>query len=243
VKLRHLIPNLFTLGNIAFGFFSMLASAQGRYERSVLCLFGAAICDLLDGKLARMLDASTKFGMELDSLSDAISFGIAPGLLVYLAILSPLGTGGAVLAIGYVLTAVIRLARYNVDTSSTLAEVTFTGMPTPIAAGYILSFVMVRQALPLALVAGGTGLIAVLMVSTLKVPKFRPGGLPFVMLVFGIGTFVAFLWRPGALTWHVWNGWNFVLLFANYVLLSRRGYLRGQKSEPSGQQDPVKSDA
>jgi CDP-diacylglycerol---serine O-phosphatidyltransferase len=225
VKAKHLVPNFFTLANIAFGFFSMLAAAQGRYEHAVVCLFGAAICDLLDGKLARMLDASTKFGMELDSLSDAISFGIAPGLLVYLSVLSPLGVFGAVLAIGYVLTAVVRLARYNVDTA-TIGKVTFQGVPTPIAAGYIMSFVMVRGALGLPLVAVGTGLIALSMVSTLKIPKFRPGGLPFSMLVFGIGTFVAFLWRPGALTWHIWNGWNLVLVLSNYVLLGRRGYLR-----------------
>jgi CDP-diacylglycerol--serine O-phosphatidyltransferase len=227
VQAKHLVPNFFTLANIAFGFFSMLAAAQGRYERAVLCLFGAALCDLLDGKLARMLDASTKFGMELDSLSDAISFGIAPGLLVYLAVLEPLGIGGAVLAIGYVLTAVIRLARYNVDTA-TIGKVTFQGVPTPIAAGYIMSFVMVRGALPVALVAAGTGLMAVLMVSTLKIPKFRPGqGLPFAMLIFGVGTFVAFLWRPGAITWHIWNGWNLIMVVSNYIVLSRKGYLGG----------------
>ena len=202
----------------------MLAAAQGRYERAVLCLFGSAICDLLDGKLARMLDASTRFGMELDSLSDAISFGIAPGLLVYLAVLQPLGGVGAVLAIAYVLTAVVRLARYNVDTA-TIGKVTFQGVPTPIAAGYIMSFVMVRGALPIALVASGTALIAAAMVSTVKIPKFRAGGLPFSLLVFGIGTFVAFLWRPCALTWHVWNGWNLVLVAANYSLLLRRGHL------------------
>jgi CDP-diacylglycerol--serine O-phosphatidyltransferase len=236
VKPKHLVPNLFTLANIAFGFFSMIAAAQGQLDRSVTLLFGAAICDLLDGKLARMLDASTRFGMELDSLSDAISFGLAPALLVYLAVLHRLGLVGAVIALAYILTAVVRLARYNVDTAD-IGHVTFQGVPTPIAAGYMLSFVLVRDALPLALVAGGTGLMALLMVSTLKVPKFRPGGLPFAMLVFGIGTFIWFMVRPGALTWHVWNGWNFVLLIANYVLLSRRGYLGG--APPSASPPPA----
>ena len=225
MKAKHLVPNFFTLANIGFGFFSMLSAAQGNFTRACVLLFCAAICDLLDGRLARILDASTEFGMQLDSLSDAISFGIAPALLVYFAVLDRLGVLGAVLAIAYVLTAVIRLARYNVDDGSTLSGVTFEGMPTPIAAGYILSFIMVRDSLPLAVVAGGTGLIAVLMVSKLKIPKFRPGGLPFAMLVFGIGTFVVFLWRPCALTWHIWNGWNFVLVIANYILLGKRGYL------------------
>jgi CDP-diacylglycerol--serine O-phosphatidyltransferase len=225
VKPKHLVPNFFTLGNITFGFFSMLAASQGRYDRAVTFLFGAAVCDLLDGKFARMLDASTKFGMELDSLSDAISFGLAPAFLIYLAVLSQLGLVGAVIAIAYVLTAVIRLARYNIDTAE-IGHYTFQGMPTPIAAGYIMSLVLVRDALPLPLVAAATGLMAVLMVSTMKIPKFRKGGLPFSLLLFGIGTFIWFMLRPGALTWHVWNGWNCLMVVANYVLLSRRGYLK-----------------
>jgi len=238
VKPKHLVPNFFTLANIAFGFFSMLAASQGRYERAVLCLFGAAVCDLLDGKLARMLDASTKFGMELDSLSDAISFGLAPGLLVYLAVLQPLGVVGAMISIAYVLTAVVRLARYNVDTA-TIGNVTFQGVPTPIAAGYMMSFVMVRDALPMLLVAAGTIALAVSMVSTLKIPKFREGGLPGSMLVFGICTFIFFLWRPGALSWHIWNGWNVVNVIANYILLSRKGYLGGTPAAPgAGEPSP-----
>lgn len=225
VKPKHLVPNFFTLANIVFGFLSMLASSQEQYDRAVVLLFFAAICDLLDGKLARMLDASTKFGMELDSLSDAISFGLAPGLLVYQAVLKQhYGALGLVLTLAYVLTAVVRLARYNVDTG-TLGTVTFQGLPTPIAAGYIMSFVLVRDGLPSLLILGGTGLAAVMMVSTAKIPKFREGGLPFPLLVFGIGTFVVFMLRPCALTWHVWNGWNLLMVAVNYVVLSRRGYI------------------
>ncbi len=228
MKPKHLVPNFFTLGNIVFGFLSMLASSQGLYERAVVMLFFAAICDLLDGKLARMLDASTKFGMELDSLSDAISFGLAPGLLVYQAILKDhYGVLGLVITLAYVLTAVVRLARYNVDTG-TLGNVTFQGLPTPIAAGYIMSFVLVRGGLPAVLILGGTALAAVMMVSTAKIPKFREGALPFPLLVFGIGTFVLFMLRPCALTWHVWNGWNLLMVLVNYVVLSRRGYIGPQ---------------
>ena len=233
MKPKHLVPSAFTLANIGFGFFSMLAATQHDYRRAVFLLFGAALCDLFDGKAARWLHASTKFGMELDSLSDAISFGLAPALLVYLSVLSTLGPdqdgiglGGAFLALAYALTAVVRLARYNVDDGK-LGGVTFEGMPTPIAAGYMLSFVLVRDSLSLPIVAGGTLLLAVLMVSKLKIPKFRPGGLPFPMLVFGIGTFVVFMVKPSALTWHIWNGWNCVLVIANYVLLSKKGYLSG----------------
>lgn len=233
MKAKHLVPSLFTLANIGFGFFSMLTAAQGHYPRAVFLLFGAALCDLFDGKMARWLDASTRFGMELDSLSDAISFGLAPAMLVYLSVLKELGPEqggigvcGAFICLAYALTAVVRLARYNVDDGK-LGGVTFEGMPTPIAAGYMLSYVLVRDSLSLPIIAGGTLLLAVLMVSKLKIPKFRPGGLPFPMLIFGIGTFIAFMWRPSALTWHIWNGWNVILVVANYVLLSKKGYLSG----------------
>ncbi|MFI5288739.1 MAG: CDP-diacylglycerol--serine O-phosphatidyltransferase [Polyangia bacterium] len=229
MRAKHLIPNAVTLANIAFGFLGIVAAAEGRFERSVVLLFCAALCDLCDGKLARLLKASSKFGMELDSLSDVVSFGIAPAVLIYLAVLERLGALGAAIAVVYALCGALRLARYNTD-SGPLSEVTFLGAPIPIAAGYIMSFVMVRNALPVWLVAGGTLWVAGCMVSTLKVPKFRSGsGLPSLMLLVGMVTFVVFLARPSAITWHLWNGWNVVLIVANYVYLGRRGHLESRR--------------
>ena len=226
MRAKHLVPNAVTLTNILFGFLGIVAAAEGQFERSVLFLFIGAMCDLLDGRLARMLDASSKFGMELDSLSDVVSFGIAPAVLVYLSVLRQLGPVGAAIAVVYALCGAVRLARYNVDEGK-LGKVTFLGAPIPVAAGYIMSFVMVRGQLPIWLVAGGTLVMAGAMVSTLKVPKFRKGeGLPSVMMFVGLATFIAFLARPSALTWHIWNGWNVVLIVSNYVTLGRRGHLR-----------------
>jgi CDP-diacylglycerol--serine O-phosphatidyltransferase len=231
MKWRHVIPNAVTLGNITLGFFGMVAAARGQIERSVLLLFCAAICDLADGKLARALNATSKFGMELDSLSDMVSFGIAPALLVYLAVLAPLGTLGAVVALIYPLCGAIRLARYNSDVSN-IGKVTFLGCPIPIAASYVWSMVLVRDALPAWAIATGTLVVAGAMVSTLKVPKFRKGeGLPSWMMYVGLAAFVAFLARPSGLTWHIWNGWNIVLIAFNYVQLSRRGHLRAARKE------------
>ena len=118
MKAKHLIPNAVTLANIALGFLGMVAAARGQFERSVVFLFGAALCDLADGKLARALDATSKFGMELDSLSDMVSFGIAPAVLVYLAVLQQLGSVGLAIAIAYPLCGAIRLARYNSDSAA-----------------------------------------------------------------------------------------------------------------------------
>ena len=126
----------------------------------------------------------------------------------------------------------LRLARFNLDTGA-LGKVTFLGAPIPIAGGYLLSFVMVRQMLPVWLIAVGTAGVAISMVSTLKVPKFRKGGLPIAMLVVGLFTFVAFLARPSALTWHVWNGWNVVMIVSNYIMLSKAGTARRASREPN----------
>src|SRR5579859_4802021 len=218
VQAKHLVPNAVTVANIVFGFLGIVAAADHQFERACVLLFIGALCDLADGRLARLLNATSKFGMELDSLSDAISFGIAPAVLIYLAVLKPLGWIGAGIAALYAVCGALRLARYNLDQGE-LGKVTFLGCPIPIAAGYLLSFVLVRQWLPTWAIAAGTALAAVMMVSTLKVPKFRTGGLPVAMLFIGMGTFIIFLARPSVLTWHIWNGWNMVMIVANYLML------------------------
>lgn len=229
MKFKHVIPNAVTLANIALGFLGMVAAARGQFERSVLFLFCAALCDLADGKLARALDATSKFGMELDSLSDMVSFGMAPAVLVYLAVLESLGGAGLAIAIVYPLCGAIRLARYNSDVSG-IGKVTFLGCPIPIAASYLWSMVLVRDVLSVWLIAGGTLVMAAAMVSTLKVPKFRKGeGLPSWTMYVGLVAFIAFLARPMAATWHAWNGWNLALIAANYVQLARRGHLEAAK--------------
>lgn len=228
---KHVIPNAVTLANIAFGFLGIISAAEGQFERACVLLFIGALCDLMDGRLARALGATSKFGMELDSLSDLVSFGIAPAVLIYLAVLREWGMVGAAISVAYALCGALRLARYNVSHDK-LSELTFLGAPIPIAAGYIMSMTMIRHSLPVWGIAAGTLWVAGCMVSTLKVPKFRRGGgLPFPMLLVGMVLFIAFLVRPMALTWHIWNGWNVIMIGANYVYLSRGGHLREHKEE------------
>ena len=221
MKPRHLIPNAVTLANIALGVLGIVSAAEGHFQRAILFLFAGALCDLADGRLARALGATSHFGKELDSLSDMVSFGVAPAVLVYLAVLSPLGIGGAVIAVLFPLAGAVRLARYNLDNSEG-AEHSFQGLPIPIAASYIWSFVIMRGAMSDWMVAAGVVLIATLMVSTVKVPKFRRGGLPVGLMFLGLGAFIAFLARPSSLTWHVWNTFNLVMVALNYVVLRRR---------------------
>jgi CDP-diacylglycerol--serine O-phosphatidyltransferase len=227
-KWKLLIPNAVTLANITLGFLGILAAAEGHFQRAVLWLFAGAMCDLIDGRLARLLGATSSFGKELDSLSDMVSFGVAPAVLIYLAALSHLGAVGLAVAALLPLAGAIRLARYNIDTKD-LAQVTFEGLPIPIAASYVWSFVMVREELPLWAIGAGVTLTAALMVSTLKIPKFRRGGLPVPLMFVGLGAFIGFLAHPTALTWHLWNGFNVLVVGFNYLLLSRRGLLPARR--------------
>jgi len=225
VRAKYLVPNAVTLANIAFGVLSVISAAEGRLVQACVCIFVAGLCDMVDGKIARALDATSKFGQELDSLSDATSFGFAPAVLIYLAALRDLGWEGIAVSVLYALCAVVRLARFNIDTRE-ISKVSFLGLPVPCAGGYIVTLVLVRQGLPPWMVAVGTAIVAVAMVSTLKVPKFRKVGAPAFMLYVGIAMFAAFLVWPTALLWHIWNGWNLLALAINYVLLYRGGYLR-----------------
>jgi len=151
-------------------------------------------------------------------------------VLIYLSKLQDLGAPGIAIAVAYALCGVLRLARYNVDTSE-IGQQTFQGCPIPIAAGYLMAFVMVRNELPAWLVGAGVVGMAVAMISKLKIPKFRKGNLPFWMLGIGIVNFAVFLYKPCAITWHIWNTWNLIMVAANYVMLWRRGVLSRRQPE------------
>jgi CDP-diacylglycerol--serine O-phosphatidyltransferase len=234
MQLKHIVPNAFTLGNMTFGFLAIIAATAGLFERAVVYLFLGVVCDTLDGRMARLLNATSRFGAELDSLSDAISFGVAPAVLVYLAVLQPLGALGQAATASYLICATLRLARFNVD-GGPLAKVTFQGVPTPAAAGYMMTFVFLRgEATPL-MVAGCVVALALFMVSTLKVPKLGKNAMPgWLIIVEGL-LFLGFLYRPSMLTWHIWNGWNWLLVGINYLRLHKQGLLRApaDKGPPS----------
>ena len=112
-KMR-LIPNAVTMSNLALGFFSLFLTMEGLYQEAAYAIFGAMIMDGMDGRLARRLHVVSDFGKELDSLSDLVSFGVAPALLAYAAQLHRFGRLGLLLAVGFALCGAFRLARFNV---------------------------------------------------------------------------------------------------------------------------------
>jgi CDP-diacylglycerol--serine O-phosphatidyltransferase len=139
----YIIPSLFTCGNMTFGILSMITSIKGNFIPAAWLLVFAMACDILDGRIARMTKTTSEFGIQMDSLSDMISFGTAPALLMYMLILNRLGRLGVAITILYVLCSGLRLAKFNVTaTKPHPASNTFSGLPTPAAAGIIISFVL-----------------------------------------------------------------------------------------------------
>jgi CDP-diacylglycerol--serine O-phosphatidyltransferase len=142
----YILPSLFTCGNMSFGFLSMLNSVHGHFARAAWFIVCAIVCDMLDGRIARLTKTTSEFGVQLDSLSDLVSFGIAPAMMMYELVLKnhPLTRGrlGAAIAVLFVLCSALRLAKFNVEAAKGVVHSTFRGLPTPASAGVIISFVL-----------------------------------------------------------------------------------------------------
>jgi CDP-diacylglycerol--serine O-phosphatidyltransferase len=140
----YLLPNLFTTAALFSGFYAILSAVDGRFEHAAVAIFAAMILDGLDGRVARMTNTQTDFGAEYDSLSDMVAFGLAPGLVVYLWALQPLGKFGWFAAFVYVAAAALRLARFNTQVSSA-DKSWFIGLPSPSAAAVTAGWVWMLE--------------------------------------------------------------------------------------------------
>ena len=215
----YLIPSVFTALNIGLGFFSVMSSLRGfqllaaqtanligasnHFDNAAMAIGGAVLCDMLDGRIARMTKTTTEIGIQLDSIADVVSFGLAPAVLAYvwgygasLTEGSELHTLGWFISFMYLMCGAFRLARFNVQASRPriIAEGTvkvdkksFVGLPIPVAGGLIASIVHFT---PTPLVYFGperaeiysgllmllVGLLSVLMVSTLRFSSFKTVG-------------------------------------------------------------------
>ncbi len=199
----YVLPNLITLSSMFFGFYSIIASLNSDYERAAWAIMIASVFDALDGWVARMTHTATRFGIEIDSLADVISFGVAPAVLVYTWTLSSFGRIGWVGSFFLVACGALRLARFNVQMGSTEKK-HFSGLPIPASALVIATTVFAYQDLidilehlNLARIADAVGkdywvlaltfLLAGLMVSNITYHSLKEANLkerrPFGMLV------------------------------------------------------------
>jgi CDP-diacylglycerol--serine O-phosphatidyltransferase len=138
----YILPSLFTCGNMTFGILSITAAISGHFMFAAWSLVLALICDILDGRIARLTCATSEFGVQLDSLSDLVSFGVAPAMMIYMLVLKTMERTGTAIAVLYVLCSALRLARFNVMSGKDGAVKYFTGLPTPASAGVLVSFVL-----------------------------------------------------------------------------------------------------
>lgn len=192
----YLLPNLFTTGALFAGFYAVVAALKGDFEAAPIAIFFAMVFDGLDGRVARLTNTSSKFGAEYDSLSDMVSFGVAPALVMFSFALQDLGKFGWSAAFVYVACAALRLARFNTRIDSDDGNF-FTGLASPAAAAVVASAVWLAH--DLGYVAAGdvpkelgvllavmTALLGSAMVANFKYPSFKGldfrGRVPFVVI-------------------------------------------------------------
>jgi len=172
----YILPNLFTSLNIFCGFYAIICSIDGRYVAAAVSIIIAVLFDALDGKIARATHTTSKFGVEYDSLADLISFGLAPGLMMYLWVLKPLGRIGWLAALLFLVCGALRLARFNTHTGTTNSNY-FTGLPIPAGAGMNATVVLFCHRFgigpnPLFILIF-LYMLSFLMVSTIKYNSFK----------------------------------------------------------------------
>lgn len=231
----YLLPNTLTLCGMFFGFYAILSAINGNFLNAAWAIIIANIFDGLDGWIARLTNTSTRFGIELDSLSDLVAFGVAPSVMMYKWTLAPFGRVGWAAAFLFVACGALRLARFNVQTGSPGSKA-FKGMPIPAAATILSSIVIFyyefRTGIPAKNIFSPviTILLSLLMVSTLryhglKEIDFRERKPFWVLIVFVLVLFVLFVHPPTAIfvfamAYLLWG------IIENVVLLIKRGRTR-----------------
>jgi CDP-diacylglycerol--serine O-phosphatidyltransferase len=208
IKMRkgvYILPNLFTTGNLFCGFWAIISVFQERFFYAAIAILLASVFDILDGKVARLSGATSKFGIQYDSLADLVSFGIAPALLAFSWALRPYGRFGWLAAFLFVVCGALRLARFNVQTSSGEVKY-FKGLPIPVAASMIALTIL----LYLRLIETGwvkdiiilimIWVLAFLMVSNIRYFSFKEFNLakrkPFRIFLFVVLSMIVIVMEP-----------------------------------------------
>ncbi|HET9575967.1 MAG TPA: CDP-diacylglycerol--serine O-phosphatidyltransferase [Nitrospira sp.] len=243
----HLIPNLFTTGNLFCGVFAILSVFNANYMAAAIAILVAMIFDVLDGKSARLTNSTSHFGLEYDSLSDVVSFGVAPGLLLYSWALSGQGTFGIAVMFAYVAMGAVRLARFNATAMLSDGKY-FTGLAIPAAAGVVASMVIfdhyiVRvgaEVKPIAVLII-TLVLSFLMVSRIKYRSFKDlkfrGGQHITYLVWGILALVLVAAWPQVMLFVMFVGYALLGPVERMIWLLAK--LAGKQPQPKREQPAV----
>jgi len=202
----YLLPNLFTLGALFAGFYAVIAGMAGNFNEAGWAIMIAGVCDGLDGRIARLTNTQSAFGAQFDSLSDMVSFGVAPALIMFSWALDSLGNVGWAASFIYMSCAALRLARFNVQLG-TVDKRFFVGLASPLAAGLVtfvpwVAFRYGVEVTPLIswLSAGLTVFTGLLMVSNYKYYSFKElqfkGTVPYMVFLFTVVLLVVIAQNP-----------------------------------------------
>lgn len=214
----YVLPNLLTTGNMFFGFYGIVQAINENFTMAAYAIVAAAVFDLLDGRVARMTHSMSEFGAQYDSLSDLVSFGAAPGLLLFLWSLQDFGRIGWLASFFYVACGALRLARFNVQ-KDVVDKNHFQGLPIPMAAGIVASSVLAFQELEWQpekskILLSITFLLGFVMVSSFRYRSFKDidlkRRLPFRYLVAGVFLFAMVAIKPEVMLF---------VLFLTYAVL------------------------
>jgi CDP-diacylglycerol--serine O-phosphatidyltransferase len=176
-RFAFFLPNIFTGLNMACGFSSMVFASRGMHYEAAMILILGAIFDSVDGRVARLTGTASHFGEQFDSLSDAVSFGVAPAFLIYQKYLFDYGRLGAVISFFYLLCAALRLARFNANITKVRSDF-FQGLPTPGGALAIIGLILLADRFPILneygeYSMGYTALYGLLMITTIPFSSFK----------------------------------------------------------------------
>ncbi len=202
----YLLPNLVTTAALFVGFYAIIAAMTGKFAPACIAIVVAGFLDALDGKIARLTKTTSEFGVQYDSMSDLVAFGVAPAVLLFSWALSDLGRIGWIIAFLYMCCVALRLARFNTSPSDKV----FHGLASPAAAGTMATMVWtwvdnlpsVVNLQVATLVGVFTTVVALLMVSNLQYysPKNIKGPMPFIYVLGGVLLFIVVaVYPPGML--------------------------------------------
>jgi len=211
---RSWIPAGITAANIACGFVAMAMVAAQRYDAAVYLLVLAVFLDIMDGRVARLLHATSVFGKQLDSFCDVISFGAAPAFLVLLAVLQPLGSIGLGAALLFLLAGVFRLSRFNLLSDEHSKARRTVGLPIPVGASYLMAITLMRDRIDVRWALVVVVIMSIAMASRMQLPDLKGKSRVTAMLIIGICTYLAFVTWPSWPTFWVWNSWNLLIIVA-----------------------------
>ncbi len=236
----YLLPNLFTTATLFAGFYAIVAAMNDRFEAAAVAVFVAMVMDGLDGRVARLTHTQSDFGAEYDSLSDMVSFGLAPALVVYVWALSTLGKLGWLAAFVYTAGTALRLARFNTQLGSSDKRY-FQGLPSPSAAAIVAGMVWTADdygftgsdvswvALAITVMTG------LLMVSNVRYQSFKDidfrGKVPFIVAVVVMLGFVVVFIQPPLVLFLGFFGYAVSGVLLTLVQLRRRKAERRASAE------------